>query len=580
MKKISLWLGGTVILLLIVYVGMRSSSNGSPTYETTFATKNTVEQVVSVTGQVKPAQDASLAFEQGGKVTTLFVQVGDQVARDDLLATIDQADVLAQLSEAAARIQSDRANLSQLQAALATEEVLLLELQKGPRPEDVAISQTKVENAQKSMQDAQKKLETTQAKAETDLNNIYDDVQNVLRDVLNKTQDAVYTQTNAMIPDEDTSLPRATFESRDENSLRLAELYKLQLRGEIVDFALYIEDLEHDFEELSTSLKNATDLLQFVQAYLNSVDSALKKAQNLSVSSLETYKASVNSAKNSITTALTNINNKQQEILAQEASNALSVTSVQAELNSASYTLDVAKRELALKQAGSSQEEIEAQKARIKQAQANVASGNAKIAQSQANYQSIEAKLAKTQLISPIDGIVVKQDMELGEIVSAGTPMITIISKANYQIEANVPEVDIAKVKLDDKGEVDLDAYGSDEIFEVKVVAIDPAETIVDGVPTYKVTFEFVENDAKIKSGMTANIDLLAARKEDVVSLPGRTILRKNGSQFVRVLKTNGQGETQVVEQEVQTGLRGTGGNTEILSGVNEGDEIVVYVEQ
>lgn len=580
MKKILIWSGIILAVVLIGFFTLQSQGQKGPTYETTFAIQTDIKQIVSVTGQVKPAQDATLAFEQSGKVSEINVEVGDDVAMEQLLAAIDQANIRAQLSEAAARIQSDRASLSQLEAALATEQVLLTELKRGSRPEDVAISQTKVTNAEKAVIDAQTKLEKTQAKAQTDLANIYDDIQNVLRDALNKTEDAVYTKTNSMIPDADASLPKATFESRDENALRLAELYKLQLRGDIVNFETKITALGEEFQDLESALSDGIDLLQFVQSYLGALENALKKQQSLASATAESYKASVNTAKTNITTALTSITNKEQEILAQDAANSLSISNAQTELNNANYSLDVARRELTLKTAGATAEEIAAQEARIKQAEANVSSGRARIAQSQANYQSVEAQLKKTQLVSPIDGLVVKQDMELGEIVTAGTPYITLISKANYQIEANIPEVDIAKVKLEDIARVDLDAYGADVVFEVKVVKIDPAETIIDGVPTYKVTFEFTENDQRIKSGMTANIDIMAANKDNVVAVPGRTIFTKNGKKFVRKLVTKPDGSKEAQEIIVQTGLRGTGGNTEILSGVQAGDEIVVYIEE
>ena len=70
------------------------------------------------------------------------------------------------------------------------------------------------------------------------------------------------------------------------------------------------------------------------------------------------------------------------------------------------------------------------------------------------------------------------------------------------------------------------------------MVKINPAETIIDGVPTYKITFQFEEEDGLIKSGMTANLDIVTAERENILSVPQRAVLRSNGSKTIRVLKS------------------------------------------
>ena len=138
-----------------------------------------------------------------------------------------------------------------------------------------------------------------------------------------------------------------------------------------------------------------------------------------------------------------------------------------------------------------------------------------------------------------------------------------------------MPEADIAKVAVGNGSLVTLDAYGRDVVFEAKVVAVDPAETIVDGVATYKVTFQFVKNDERVKSGMTANIDIKSASRENVIAVPQRAIIRKNGDQFVRI--ADGESFREV---KVETGLRGSDGNIEIISGINEGDKVITFSKE
>ena len=74
---------------------------------------------------------------------------------------------------------------------------------------------------------------------------------------------------------------------------------------------------------------------------------------------------------------------------------------------------------------------------------------------------------------------------------------------------------------------------------------------------------------------MTANIDVKSANRENVIAVPQRAIIRKNGDQFVRI--ADGEGFREV---KVETGLRGSDGNIEIISGISEGDEVITFSEE
>jgi len=103
------------------------------------------------------------------------------------------------------------------------------------------------------------------------------------------------------------------------------------------------------------------------------------------------------------------------------------------------------------------------------------------------------AQLNKTVLFSPMTGLVTKVDFEIGEIVSPNTPVIHMIFDNQYKIEVNVPEVEIAKIQPRNQATVTLDAYGESIDFNATVALIDPSETIIDGVPTYKTTLFFTQ---------------------------------------------------------------------------------------
>jgi HlyD family secretion protein len=197
------------------------------------------------------------------------------------------------------------------------------------------------------------------------------------------------------------------------------------------------------------------------------------------------------------------------------------------------------------------------------------------VEQAKANAQNYQAQLAKTILRSPLNGIVTKQDGNVGQIIAANTNLVSLISVNKFKIEANIPETDIAKVKVGNTSTLTLDAYGNDVVFDATVVAIDPAETVIEGVSTYKTTFEFAKDDGRIKPGMTANIDILTDKRHDVIVAPQRAIIGKNHERTVKILSSDGI----IKEVPVEIGLKGSDGNVEIIKGINEGDKVVFFTK-
>ncbi len=191
----------------------------------------------------------------------------------------------------------------------------------------------------------------------------------------------------------------------------------------------------------------------------------------------------------------------------------------------------------------------------------------------QNDLEAARDRFADHFLRAPFDGVVTSlHNRNVGELISANVPAVSLISESNFEIEANVPEADIAKIKIKDHATLTLDAYAGSVFFEAEVSDIDPAETIIEGLSTYKVTFQFKSEDLRIKSGMTADLLVLTDKRENVLVIPQRAVFNKDGQSVVKVIRDNG--ETN--EVFIQTGLRGSDGNVEVLRGLNEGDRIVI----
>ena len=224
-------------------------------------------------------------------------------------------------------------------------------------------------------------------------------------------------------------------------------------------------------------------------------------------------------------------------------------------VSSAESALLSAQSNYDLKLAGNSTQSIAAQKAKVDQAQ---------------------AALDDDSIVSPIDGIVTQADPNVGEFVAAGQSGFAVQSDTGFKIEAYVPEADIAKVAVGDLASSTLDAYGAFVDFPARVTAIDPAETVLEGVPTYKVTLQFVTPDDRIRSGMTANLEILTHEASSVLEIPYRALIVTATSTTVRIVSADGLHYSSI---PINAGLKGSDGTVEVVSGLVSGDKVVTYVK-
>jgi RND family efflux transporter MFP subunit len=287
-----------------------------------------------------------------------------------------------------------------------------------------------------------------------------------------------------------------------------------------------------------TNVKETADSIEgylvSIQNFLNDIALIINSYYESSSSNtiVAGYRLDISTARTTISTALTNFRSAKQAYLTAEA------TSLSSSDNQLQGVL--------------------LQEQRVKNAEARV--------------NAVYAEIEKSVIRAPFDGEVTKIDTEVGEIVPANTPIVSVMSNTKFEIETFIPETDIADIAINNTADVTLDAYDSDTIFGAYVSSVDPAETVIEGVATYKVLLQFNEEDERILSGMTANVNIVTNTSRGALSIPQRAVIEKNGQKFVRIV--NGD---RTEEIQVKTGLRGFNGDIEILEGLNEGDKIVVF---
>lgn len=207
---------------------------------------------------------------------------------------------------------------------------------------------------------------------------------------------------------------------------------------------------------------------------------------------------------------------------------------------------------------------------------ADVASAQAQVLSAQGQVQTAEAALENTIIRAPSNGTITKVDIKVGEQATALKPVVILQDPESLHIEANISEANVTNLRTGQKVTITLDAVPEKEYLG-EVQFVDPASTVVSGVVNYKVTVTLNKSE-EIKPGMTANLSILVAEKQNAVAVPLRAVIQKNGNGKVVRVVTDAKKKTYE-ERKVVTGLEADGGMVEIVSGVSVGDEIVTLVK-
>jgi multidrug efflux pump subunit AcrA (membrane-fusion protein) len=129
-------------------------------------------------------------------------------------------------------------------------------------------------------------------------------------------------------------------------------------------------------------------------------------------------------------------------------------------------------------------------------------------------------------------------------------------------------------LQIGQKANITFDAFSPDEIFSATVSEIDPASTVIQDVVYYRIKLMLDNLDPRLKAGMSANIDIRPAEKDNVLTIPVRAIKDEDSGKFVDVL----QADNTTKHVKVTTGLAGDEGMVEVTSGLNGGEKVVTFV--
>ena len=245
--------------------------------------------------------------------------------------------------------------------------------------------------------------------------------------------------------------------------------------------------------------------------------------------------------------------------------------------------------------------DYEVAKANVKSAYYNVQSAESSVKQSRDN-------LARTSIFAPRDGTISKLSVELGERVvgtaqMAGTEIVRVANLNNMEVEVDVNETDIVKVNVGDSTIVEVDAYLKREFKGIVTEIANTAENTlsVDQVTNFKVKVRILpesykdlsadkpENSSPFRPGMTATVDIITNKKENIIGVPISAIVIKTDTSSARskkIIKETISSKTEKFEcvfvkigdvaklRVITTGIQDDS-NIQITSGLKEGDEVI-----
>jgi RND family efflux transporter MFP subunit len=288
----------------------------------------------------------------------------------------------------------------------------------------------------------------------------------------------------------------------------------------------------------SRSLRNSSVFSQ-VATYKTNL-STYSGQVNTITSNLSSAQTTIKTCKDAITTANNNLNsltkNQPLDLAAAEASLKEKQASL-ADLMAGVDPLDIKTQELAVEQRRNS-------------------------------LYDAQNTLADYTIKAPFDGVIAAINVKVGD--SAGSAAIATIVTKQQIAEISLNEVDAAKIKVGMKATMTFDAIDGLEITG-KVAELDTIGTVTQGVVTYNVKIVFDTQDDRVKPGMSTNTTIITDSKTDVLSVESSAIKTDNNSgTYVQILDASGQ----LKNVTVQTGISNDT-NTEIISGLNEGDKVV-----
>jgi len=446
-----------LLMVLLASAGCEVGDSESGQETTAAAPVMQFENIISATGEVRPARWASLSFPVGGMVEAVHVEEGREVAAGEKLVELDAIQLERGVAEAWAALAAAEAELSRIRA--------------GAHPQDIAAAEQAVAGAQANADVAETQIGAAEASLEQAKSGV----------TVARSQVAI---AEAGVKVAQAELSRAgTGVSQEEIAAAQAALNKARA-------AVKLAQAEYDRvggasnTPQALALEQATLDVEMGQAEYDRLISGPRP------SDLAPLRANVETVRAQVALAQAQVIQAQGQILQAEAAVA------QAE----------AAHEAALAQVPQAQASLD--RLLASPTPAEIAVAEAVVSQAREAVNTTQALLGQTVLEAPFDGTVGLVHVREGEEVMPGRPVLVLGDLNSLRVETtDLDEIDIARIQLDQRVDLTFDAL-AEQVLTGRVTGIAPMSTPGQAATTYRVIIEFDEVDPALRWGMTAFVDI------------------------------------------------------------------------
>lgn len=623
-KKKSVVAGLLIVMIGLAYFGYQTTKgNGnSVSYAMAAVSKGTLIVSVSGTGQVDASSQVDVKPKVSGQVLALKVRNGDTVKAGDIIAQIDTKDAQKSVRDAALGLENaqlamtklkepaDKYTITQATINLEQSKIDLEKLKKPPTEYDLLSAQNSVSQAKRDLQTAQDNQSKTNLDTNQTLQQAYNGGYTAISNAYLDLPDLVKDAKHVIWEDATNSASRIDYVTYYKLILGANSDFITALESDYAAASKLFDDSFLHFKNVlrTADQKTQYQLLDETLTTAKAVSRSLESSRNVldavvKVTDYNIYNnaATVDLLRPIIQADITIINRDVTAL--QTAIDTVDTTSQNSPMdqNSVVAAITAAEDNVKVKQAfldklvaGATGEDIATAQKKVEQMQQSldkllagvdpldVQAQKLAIKGKQNTLSDAQQTLADYNVRAPFDGVISNVAVTKGETISSGTVAATLITN-QLMAEVSLNEVDVAKVKVGEKSTLTFDAI-TDLSISGEVAEIDTIGTVTQGVVSYNVKIALDTQDVRIKPGMSVSAAIITEVKTDVLMIPNGAIKTQGSTSYVEMIDQPipaSQGAADMVmslipprQQTIEVGLANDT-SAEIISGLNEGDQIV-----
>lgn len=572
--KYYLSIGLAVLVVGYSVVSSIAAKNKPVEYETTTAIRGNLTQTIEAIGKLESKDGVDLRFETPGTLNTISVKEGASVKAGQILATLRLAELNASLAQASANLRQKMAGATEQDRAYY---LAALESAQASWDQAKISADSDIASARSAVATAEANLKLAEGGNNSKIiSSAYSNTYASLQTALVVNDDGLIQADNIIGVDNvsandsfETSLSpgNSSKVSQAQTLYYSAKQSTLLARSHVASISS-----PSDYSAIQKALVSVSDALNQTGKVLTTVTDILNSSAptaSLTQSTLDTKKTTITTARSSVASQYTTLLTSSQAIDTAVNSYSNFQTAYQKAVSDLATTEANTRNSIKIKEAAYLQAKANYESRTVATREVDLAPYRAAVAIAAANRE-------RAILRAPVDGVIGKIAKKKGELVTSADSVVQIVSP-HFEIRVDVPETDIAKIVNSARRDATftLDAFGEETKFTGTIITVNQDSTEIQDVVYYQVTIAVADNqnNKPLQSGMTANVEIITDTRENALHVPQRVLrTRENGEKFIRVLNEDG------TEREVTAsiGLRADDGKVEILSGLNEGDTVII----